>query len=907
MCGFIVVLTVHKIGGADSRGYADYLASIDPQQRGDYYLGREGEQGVSPGQWYGRAAKELGLSGTVEKEVLLNVWAGRDPITGKELVRRSMRGEHVAAVDCTFSAPKSVSVVWALAEPVHRMEIEAAHEQAVECALRHIEKEAPLARRRVDHTIQHEQVAGLVVARFRHHTSRLSTEHAALGLAPDPQLHDHCAIANLALRKSDASANNGRWAAIDSRELFLIRAEAGAIYRADLAHRLMEMGYRVHREGRYFEINGVSRDVMRAFSARAVEVEAAEARFVASHGRQPTTAEKRSMVVRTRSAKSADHRPAFEQWAQRAAVLGLEPEAIQRLKGTPREMLPEYRAQRIILRELTDIDSEQSVTRDASVVTERALRIAAAEAAQGRMSGEGASNFVPRIAMGGFGIVPLADERVTTREMLQLEQKVLNAALARGRTETITCAQSATASAIEAARVSLSEEQIRAVERLRSGNGFLLLTAPAGSGKGEVLRVVTQAHQAEDRQVMALAAAGETAQRLGRELGADQSRTIDSFISSVETAGIKPDASTVLVVDEAALVETRRWYKLLEAAGEATIIAAGDDHQLSPIQAGGIWGVMERQLGATTLQHNYRANDEWARDAWLCLREGSAPSALEEFERRELIELQPTRPDARVAAVEKWNTDRRLGMERGKGIEQFLLLTDSSNHEVDALNRLAQEHRLSNGELGVPMVHISARDTKSGHQREEDLHERDRVQFERRYKPQAGRRIENGATGSVVAVDTEHESVTVRVGARDVVVERDGLDALRLGYAQHVYSAQGRTVDNSYVVLGGWQTDRERSYVGLSRSREKSVIISDYDSLGIKVGAREEALAVLGERCAVSQRKVAALSLMERVTDPHVRRSLEPRSPDDDWERSHQLAMQHSMEMSRDRGMSRSM
>lgn len=180
------MMTVHKIGGADAAGYAQYLASEDAIRRSDYYLGPEGVHDHAPGQWHGRAAAALALTGEVTREQLLRVWEGRDPITGEELVRCSQGGEHVAAVDCTFSAPKSVSVLWAVSDPELRDLIEAAHEAAVVCALEHIERVTPLARRRVDGTITHESVEGLVVAHFRHHTSRLSVEQQAAGGSTRP-------------------------------------------------------------------------------------------------------------------------------------------------------------------------------------------------------------------------------------------------------------------------------------------------------------------------------------------------------------------------------------------------------------------------------------------------------------------------------------------------------------------------------------------------------------------------------------------------------------------------------------------------------------------------------------------------------------------------------------------------
>jgi ATP-dependent exoDNAse (exonuclease V) alpha subunit len=314
-----------------------------------------------------------------------------------------------------------------------------------------------------------------------------------------------------------------------------------------------------------------------------------------------------------------------------------------------------------------------------------------------------------------------------------------------------------------------------------------------------------------------------------------------------------------LILDEAALLETNRWHQLLRARGDAGIVAAGDDHQLSSIEAGGVWSVLDRRIGSARLEHNYRAREEWARDAWMELRRGAAPQALAEFERRGQIELHDIRVDSRMAAVERWDRERQ-----GHPVEQHLLLTDASNHEVDHLNRLAQARRAAYEELGTEFVAVDARDARTGHERHEELHVGDRVQFERRVKPERGRQIENGATGTVVGIDPDQNTCTVEVGARAVTLRSRELDALRLGYAQHIYSAQGRTVENAYVVLGGWQTDRERSYVGVSRARGRSVIFSDYDSLGVEMGKREEALALLAERCSISRRKVAALTLAER-------------------------------------------
>jgi ATP-dependent exoDNAse (exonuclease V) alpha subunit len=219
-------------------------------------------------------------------------------------------------------------------------------------------------------------------------------------------------------------------------------------------------------------------------------------------------------------------------------------------------------------------------------------------------------------------------------------------------------------------------------------------------------------------------------------------------------------------------------------------------------------------------------------------------------------------------------------MARGRSITDYLLAIDGSNAEVDSLNALAQMRRRDRGELRGEAVTVAAADrTRPDALRVESLHVGDPVVFTRRlYPPRArlgalvlgSRRVENGERGAVVGVDAARRSVTVRLGgpgSRQVTMGPDHLDALRLGYAQHIYNAQGRTVERVYVVTGGWQTDRESAYVGVSRARDGSFVFADYSSLDVEPGDRAAALAELAERCAVSRPKVAALSLADQAPD----------------------------------------
>ena len=849
-------MTVHKIAGVDGPGYADYLTCKGGSERpGDYYLGRSGRPREGTGTWHGRAAEFIELSGTVDRADMMRVWEGRDPRTGEIVVRRGATGDHVAGVDVTFSAPKSVSVLWALGDPHLRGAVEAAHERAVLLALSHIEDNVPLLRRRTEDGIVHERAAGIMASRFRHHTSRLTAAQHAAGEAPDPQLHDHVVIANMALRRTPDDRGN-LWAAIDSRGLYLVAAEAGAVYRAELAHRLQQLGYGVRREGRYFEVDGIGARLRERFSSRSAEVGDAVRAFHEQYGRSPTIAERKALTLMTREPKSVDHAPAFEQWAQRAGGA----ELLRPLFGPPAPADREAAAAAVI-RDLTTPTSPWSLTRPSAIFDDRELRTAVAEAAQGRVAGSDVPWLIDRVRSAPE-LVPLPGNHWTTRAIWAAEHEVLDVAAARATTRHAVPVEVVEA-AITSARVPLSEEQKAAVRRLTETR-FGVLTAPAGAGKGEVLRAVADVRRATGHRVIAVAAAGETAQRFGRDIGADEIMTVESFSRRVAKRRLIIGERDAVFVDEAGLLEDWRWLAITRAASRSSVTITGDPAQLSPIEAGGLFPNLITRCDAVRLRENFRARDLWAKDVWTEVREGNALRAIARLERKRRIVISRTRADSLQAAVDQWDRDRREGATRGRGIEQFLLVTDSSSAEVDRLNAAAQRRRIDAGELRPESVAVAGNHPTGGI-RHEQLHPGDRVAFTRQvYFGPGRRRVENGEAGVLLRIRRGGDAVDVQLPDRKVTVRGDDVNALRLGYAQHVYGSQGRTVDRVYALLGGWQTGRESSYVGVSRAREASTVFSDFSSLDVEGRDRKSALRALADRIADSRQKVSAVTWMER-------------------------------------------
>jgi len=177
----------------------------------EYYTGAR----EAPGQWMGRSAERLGLSGEVDAEALHRVLDHRDPVSGTRLTR-AQGAPKVPGFDATFCAPKSVSLLFALADPETSNEVRNAHDAAVSAALRVLEDVAARARRGKAGT-ERVVAEGFVAAGFRHRTSR----------AGDPHLHTHVLAANLVYSPQDE-----RWSALDARPLYGWAKTVGYLYEA---------------------------------------------------------------------------------------------------------------------------------------------------------------------------------------------------------------------------------------------------------------------------------------------------------------------------------------------------------------------------------------------------------------------------------------------------------------------------------------------------------------------------------------------------------------------------------------------------------------------------------------------------------------------------------------------------
>lgn len=873
--------STHKISGDAAAGFAAYLTA-GSASRGDYYAG--GVADGEAGRWHGsaRALAELGLEwgGVVERDDLVALMEGRSPRSGEQIRRVGGDGSRVAGVDLTFSAPKSVSALWAVSSPYRRAQIEAAHAKAVRSAMARVEAEVELVRRREDDGLRWERAESLVAGEFVHTSSRLTRGQEGEGV-PDPQLHSHVLV--VAAKRLD-----GRFAAVDSRELYRSARVNGAWYRAELAFELGELGLEVRgrtgKDGRYFEVEGVPEGLSRRWSARSEDIEVAARRFRERYGRAPRAGELGALTVQTRGTKTAVAQVDIDE-AWRA--VGEEYE----LSTSRAEGLFADRARH----EQRDVPGEllADVTRERSMLSARELEARTLEVAVGTQRPATAGEHVRELARAGE-LVELEGGWWTTRELRELERRTLDIATGRACEPAAPVSprrgREAEASAAMRLGTALSVEQREALAAVTGRGGVVVMVGQAGTGKGVVIDAAREAWESEGYRVLGTAVAGATAKRLGADAGIQETLTTDALVRREGLGRLGLDDRSVVVVDEAGMADTRRLAQLVEATGrsEAKLVLVGDHAQLSPLGAGGMFAELSDRVPTAELSEVHRAREGWERDAWADLRAGEAERALAEYRARDRLHLADTRVDAGERMVADW---ARARAEHPSG--QTVMLTDASNSELDRLNALAQEERARAGELGQRRAPLPDRPY--------ELAAGDEVLFTGQLRQPGADRVENGTRGEVLCIEGRAQRVRVRTvepDPRDVEFSTGEFADVRLAYAQHVYKAQGLTVDCALVLAGGWQTDRERAYVALTRARERTDIYLAREELG-EEGLDDGAIARLAGRISTRRGQDASITRAETkapTPDTERARSEVGRALEEQRERERQRGRSHAIE-----------
>ncbi|QTE29348.1 MobF family relaxase [Pengzhenrongella sicca] len=892
-------MSVHKLTGRDGVRYLtrQVAAGDVPLEPGASLTAYYDQTGNPPGRWYGSGLAGLGdgtshklLPGApVSEDAMLAVFGkGHDPLTGEPLGRpfpqhtqpsptadgaatasRRPAPRAVVGFDLTFTAPKSVSVLWALADDATRQKIHAAHRAALASALEFVE--AKVVRTRVGAGGRRQiRTNGMLAAAFEHFDTR----------AGDPNLHTHVVIAN------KTQGPDGQWRSLDGKTVLAAAVTVSEFYDTVLADELTrrlplewEMRDRGERRNPAFEITGIGEDLLAEFSTRSGQIHDAEltwaADFHSTHGRAPSRTEtiraRQHFTVATRPPKTL-HRLSdlFTEWANRARVLtGLAPRdlATRALRGQygralrARDVGPEVRAA-LVAQTIADVSERRSVWTTwnlgaAALRSSKLLRMA--DPAERRtllndITGAAAKTCIQLDDTRDPESRRMGEELYTSVELLEAEKVLLDAAETTGAPRrTSYDLQRPDVQRSMARLEGLAADQRAAVEAiLTSGLVLDALVGAAGSGKTTTMAALTSCWTRNIGPVVGLAPSASAAHTLTKALDAPCETTAKWLWESTGTGAatravafarleeLKPAATSygelerirraqerlradqdqwhltpgqLVIVDEASLADTRTLAALVTQAeaAQTKVLLVGDHLQRGSVDAGGAFGMLARRGPTAELTTLWRFTHAWEARASLELRHAQ-PTALDAYQAHGAIS---------TGTSEQMLSDSLAAATTARENGRVAILQAVDNRTVNALNARAHAD-------GVLAGTITGRGVTLGDGLTAGVGDRIVTRRNNRRLRTPDGYVRNGSFWDITAVlpggailarpapqggTGSPDQPSVRLPASYVRVHVD------LGYATTTARTQGMTVDETHTIAAAGM-GREDLYVAMSRGSD---------------------------------------------------------------------------------------
>jgi len=369
----------------------------------------------------------------------------------------------------------------------------------------------------------------------------------------------------------------------------------------------------------------------------------------------------------------------------------------------------------------------------------------------------------------------------------------------------------------------LSTEQREAVVAATTRDDLALIVGRAGAGKTTAAATIAEAYREAGYEVRGAALAGKAADTLQQEARIP-SRTLASWEYSWERRQDSLHGGTVLVIDEAGMVDARQLGRVLHEAArsEAKVILLGDPDQLKPIGPGDAYRGLLEQHAPARLETIRRQAEPWQREASEDLAGGRVAPALDAYQQAGRLHVADTRAAARAELVGQHRADHAAAPERSQ------LVLSYRNEEVRQLNADIRALRQGAGELG-PGIRVAGAEYAAGDRLvflKNDNHGLQVANLAR--VDERGQGVKNGTLATLESVAPDRFVARLDDGRR-VAFSPAEYDHIAHGYAVTIHKSQGATVDRTYV-LADPMMNRNASYVALTRHREGLRVYSDRET-----------------------------------------------------------------------------
>ncbi|AMV40245.1 MobF family relaxase [Planctomyces sp. SH-PL62] len=860
------MLRIHQVTTAS--GAKNYYAASD------YYA--DGQETL--GAWGGTLAERMGLSGTVDKASFDRLCDNLHPATGKSLTPRT-NAERRVGYDFVFSAPKSFSIVEALAGESGRQELLSAFDASIRETMEELEADMQTRVRRQGADCD-RTTGNLLYASFDHSTAR-----PVGGAVPDMHRHRHVLVFNATFDADEDRIKAGQFAAIKRDGEYFTAA-----FYARLANRLEGMGYRIDRSRglKEWEIAGVPQAVIDRFSKRSEEVQEAHEE---KRKNDPTYREeyKHELGAKTRSGKQKELTPAELRAAWEGQLSDADRQALAAVYG--RRIAPDAR-----------VSASEAVSyavhhcfEKASVVPERELKRVALLYGLGDVTADEVAAELPR-----QGIITRTkgDRLLATTKAVQREEEEIAAFATRmGPVKPVGLPDGLN-------RGALDDDQWRAVQGLLTSSCRVnVVNAIAGTGKTTALGIYDQAMRLAGEEVTYLASTAEAAKVLNKE--GFEAVTVAHFLLDERMQERAKDGR--VVIDESSLLGHRDAYRLFGLAAEKNLKLnfVGDSRQHGSVARGSLLHVLTTYGGITpfTIATIKRQKGSHYRKAVEALAAGETVSGFDQLDRlgwvkenregdrywhlaNEYVQAINDKKTALVVSPTHAEGERitreirrqlRLAKKLGKEERAFTRLVarnlseaergDARNYQGGDVLQFHQNAKQGFGK-GDRLAFSGAEDARAGLPvgeaarfqvyRPETIHlaKGDLIRFTANGRSLDGKhKLTNGSSYRVAGFT---EGGNIRLENGWVVGKEEG--HFRHGYVETSFGSQGKTVDR--VILGMAAIslpaiNREQMYVSSSRARERLTLYTD-DKEAVREGIQR------------SSAKIAALDLVGHAAHPNL-------------------------------------
>ncbi|UCJ05830.1 relaxase domain-containing protein [Chitinophaga pendula] len=611
-----MIRMIQSTSAAHAQAY--YTSSLSPS---DYYTNDQ----ELPGQFTGKLADRLGITGDVTKEAFFALTENRNPLNGTALTPVT-KDERTIGYDINFHCPKSVSILHALAKDDHILK---AFEKSVLKTMQEMEADGAQTRVRIGGADTDRKTGELLWASFTHLTAR-----PVDGSLPDPHLHAHCFVINATWDDVEK-----RVKACQFREIQRDMPYYQARFHKRLADKLQDLGYDVKKTDKAFEIDGVPKEIIAYFSKRTDEI----GRIAKEKGITDAKALD-ALGARTRAAKQTGL-----SMDELKAVWKAEMQDISTViggnQGKPLRFARAKETQTTVAKQSVRYALHHHFER-VSVMPERRLLATAYHHAIGNNATS--LDQITDHFKKDDQIIHVEDRGrmvCTTQEVLQEERRMVTLARA-GVGQLAPLYQEAPALALDGQALTAASHALTTADRVT------IIRGVAGAGKTTLLSALVPSIEKKGKHVTTVAPSANASRGTLREQGFKEADTVSRLLTDKDMQAKLSDQ--VLIVDEAGLLGTGQALRLLEIATEqnAQVIFVGDTRQHSAVTRGDALRILNTVGGIQTAEVSkiYRQKNGNYRAAVEFLSQGKAKEGFDKLDNMGAIkDVDPLAPHVELA------------------------------------------------------------------------------------------------------------------------------------------------------------------------------------------------------------------------------------------------------------------